>query len=79
MTKDTPTPENAEKVDPKKESVTEEPKVDEPEQADIPNINDILGCVKNLIPRGQPKETPELCKVHIVGTPEMILKILKIE
>lgn len=65
-----------------KDKVSPEEKEDTPkmDQVDIPAL---MECAKTFLPSmglTAPKQnSPELCELHIVGTPEMIQKILKID
>ena len=44
------------------------------------NLTEILKCAKDILPTpGAEDKDSNLCEVHIVGTPELILKILKVE
>lgn len=65
------------KEQPKKETPGYEP------SPCLPNINGIIDNIVKCLPDNiniSPREKePELCELHIVGTPELILKILKIE
>lgn len=68
------------KDDPK--PTPEQEEVKQPEMQNLQDtITNALNCAKEILPlkdliKPCPRN-PELCEVHIVGTPEMIQKILK--
>ena len=64
-------------TEPVKEKEETTPKLKE--EGNLPGLPDILGCLKSVAHQVRPKENSEVCELNIVGTPEMILKILKIK
>lgn len=88
MSKDKKTPEEKEV----KEEVISEPETDPKAcicglsncNCQVPDIGNIVQSIKSLLPKvnlcsSPKKENTEMCEIHIVGTPDMILKILKIQ